>query len=115
MTVEEFLKDRYETLGYVSATAFMMDTRPDLTLQTICQIILGKPKGLLASLIFAVAIGCSKEELAWICKERGDKTLWRLFENDILTSDENAVLNDYRQLKMPQKKAVKTMLKGMIP
>lgn len=116
ITVIEFLQEKFRETGYATVTDWMADSRVHLSLQSCTAVLLrGQDKGLIVMLALAVALGCTPEEIRWVAQEKGDKVLWRLFANEVITNDESKLLEDYRTLAPAQKRMVKSMIKEMVP
>ncbi len=114
MTPVELLQDKFRETGSVDVTAWMKKTHVDLSLQTCTTVLLrGTEKGLVAMLTLAVALKCSDEEIKWIAQQKGDKSFWRLITKETINSDEQKLLNDYRQLTSQQKQLIESMLQQM--
>lgn len=110
----EFLQEKFRQTGHKTVTDWMAETRIDLSLQSCTSVLLrGQDKGLIVFLVLAVALECTPEEIQWIAKEKGDKTLWRLFAKEIITNEESKLLEDYRALALAQKRMVKAMIKEL--
>ena len=116
ITVIEFLQEKFRETGYATVTDWMADSRVHLSLQICTTVLLrGQDKGLIVMLALAVALGCTPEEIRWVAQEKGDKVLWRLFANEVITNEESKLLEDYRTLAPAQKRMVKSMIKEMVP
>ena len=114
MTSVELLQEKFREIGCKDVTEWMRQSKVDLSLQTCTTILLrGIEKGLLATLVLAVALKCSDEEIKWIAQQKGDKSFWRLITKETINSDEQKLLDDYRQLTSQQKQLIDNMLQQM--
>jgi hypothetical protein len=114
MTPVEFLQDKFAATEHRFVSDWMKDTKIDLSLQSCTTVILrGVEKGLIVMLTLASALGCTPEEMQWIAKELGDRTIWRLITPQQLTNDESQLLSDYHSLSADQRKIIKDMIKEM--
>ena len=114
MTPVELLQDKFYATGCKDVTEWMKQSKVNLSLQTCTTILLrGTEKGLLAMLTLAVALKCSDEEIKWIAQEKGDKSFWRLITKETINSDEQKLLDDYRQLTSQQKQLIDSMIQQM--
>lgn len=114
MEVIELLQEKYKTLKYDTVTDWMAENKVDLSLQSCTSVLLrGQEKGLIVMLTLASALNCTPEEMQWIAKEKGDRTLWRLITKDSITKEESQLLEQIRKLSVGQKKIITSMLKEM--
>jgi len=116
MEVIEMLQEKYKALKYDTVTDWMRDNRVDLSLQSCTSVLLrGQDKGLVVMLTLASALNCTPEEMQWVAKEKGDRTLWRLITRESVTKEETQLLDHIRKLNASQKKIITSMLKEMVP
>lgn len=114
MTAVEFLQAKFRETGYTTVTDWMKATHVGMSLQTCTTVLLrGTPKGFVAMLSLAAALGCTTEEMQWIAKECGDRYLWRFITPQIITDDQRRLLDDYSSLELAQRSVIDSMIAQM--
>lgn len=116
MTVTEFLQEKFKATGEDTVTDWMAKTKVDLSLQSCTAVLLrGQTKGLQVMLTLAACLGCTTEELKWVSKECGDKTLWKYISQGELSQEELDFLKRYRVLNSEQRSIIEATMRNMDP
>lgn len=116
LTVTEFLQEKFRATGEVTVTDWMSKHKVDLSLQSCTAVLLrGQTKGLQVMLTLAACLGCTTEELKWVSKECGDRTLWRYINQGELSQEEMEFLKQYRALNSEQRSIIEATMRNMGP
>lgn len=116
MSVIELLQKKFQDTGYNTVTDWMAANKVSLSLQSCTAVLLrGQDKGLQVMLTLASHLKCTTDELQWIAREKGDKAIWKLLNNPVISPEEQFLLDNYRLLNGAQQSALLTMIKGMNP
>lgn len=113
--VVKFLQEKYRGTGYDVVQYWCNDTGVELTPMAVGSLLTsGKDTGIKSLLLIAQALGCTAEELKWICTEKNEHGMARIVAPEIINIDEARLLADYRALDAKNKTMIRNMAARLV-
>lgn len=113
--VVKFLQEKYKATGYDVIQYWCRDTGIELTPMAVGSCLTsGKDTGIKSLMLIAQALGCTAEELRWICEEKEEHGMAKIVAKSIINVDESRLLADYRALDTKNKAMLRNMAAQLV-